>query len=40
MEIWTPGATFPPVERERLVWEPKGVNAQGVVELKGLFEPL
>ena len=40
VEVWTPSATFPVVTRERVVWEPKGVNARCVVELKGLFEPL
>ena len=40
VEVWTPSATFPVVMKERVVWEPKGVNARCVVELKGLFEPL
>ena len=40
VEVWTPTATFPVLEKERLVWEPKGVGARCVVELEELFEPL
>ena len=40
VEVWTPTATFPVVEKERLVWQPEGVGAQCVVELGKLFLPL
>jgi hypothetical protein len=40
VEIWTPEATFPVFERERLVWQPRGARQPLVVELAQLFKPI
>jgi Uma2 family endonuclease len=32
-EIWTPDATFPSIERERLVWQPQGAAEPLVIAL-------
>jgi Uma2 family endonuclease len=37
VEIWTPDAQFPAVERERLVWNPAGASEPLVIELAALF---
>lgn len=38
-EIWTPGATTPVIERERLVWHPPGVGEPLVVGLEDVLPP-
>ncbi len=40
VEVWTPAAHFPQVERERLVWHPAGAAAPFVLELAELFKPI
>jgi Uma2 family endonuclease len=37
VDVWTPGDTFPRVERERLVWHPEGAREPLVIELAELF---
>ncbi|HUL04521.1 MAG TPA: Uma2 family endonuclease [Gemmatimonadales bacterium] len=36
-EVWTPDATFPTVERERLVWHPGGARDALAIELSDLL---
>ncbi len=38
-EIWTPEATFPVIERERLVWQPAGVPEPLVILLEEILPP-
>ena len=38
-EVWTPDASFPVYETERLTWQPAGASAPFVVELAGLRAP-
>ena len=40
VEVWTPGAVFPVVERERLTWHPVGAAVPFTMELAELFAPL
>ncbi len=40
VEVWTPAAQFPTVERERLVWHPQGARAALSLELRELFRPI
>lgn len=40
VEVWTPGATLPSVERERLEWGPPGVGQPFSVPLAQLFRPI
>lgn len=40
VEVWTPEARFPQVERERLVWHPAGAAAPCTLELSELFQAL
>ena len=37
VEVWTPDAQFPSVERERLLWAPTGVSQPLVIDLAALF---
>ena len=36
-EIWTPEATFPAIERERLVWHPQGATEPLVIALADIL---
>ena len=38
-EVWTPDATFPTIERERLVWHPKGASEALVIPLADILPP-
>ena len=40
VEVWTPEAEFPAVERERLVWQPRGVGRVFELALEELFRPI
>ena len=40
VEVWTPEATFPVFERERLVWHPEGASEPLVISCAELFRPL
>jgi Uma2 family endonuclease len=40
VEVWTPEATVPAVERERVVWQPPGAAQPLVMRLEELFRPL
>ena len=40
VEVWTPEAQFPFVERERVVWKPSDAEGAFVLELEELFRPI
>ena len=40
VEIWTPDATLPIYERERVTWQPAGADEALTVRLEALFRPL
>ena len=40
VEVWTPDAEFPAVERERLVWHPAGASQPFTFKLAELFRPV
>jgi len=40
VEVWTPDALFPMVERERLVWRHPHAKTECVVELAEIFRPI
>ena len=40
VEVWTPEARFPGVERERLTWHPAGAGRPFTLALAELFRPL
>ena len=40
VEVWTPGAEFPHLERERVTWHPAGAARAFELELERLFRPL
>jgi hypothetical protein len=40
VEVWTPDARFPIVEREELVWRPVGATQAFTIELANLFRPI
>jgi Uma2 family endonuclease len=40
VEVWTPDATFPAFERERLVWHPEGATEPFVLPCAELFSPI
>ncbi len=40
VEVWTPEARFPSIERERLMWQPQGAAQPFVLELAELFRPI
>lgn len=40
VEVWTPGARAPEVERERLRWHPAGAVTPFTLDLEELFRPL
>jgi Uma2 family endonuclease len=40
VEVWTPDATFPTVERETVVWNPDGSAEPFVLTLRELFHPI
>jgi Uma2 family endonuclease len=39
VEVWTPDATFPAVERERLAWHPEGAREPFTLDCAELFRP-
>jgi len=39
VETWTPGATFPAIERERLVWLPEGAGEPLTIQLTDILPP-
>lgn len=39
VEIWTPEASLPAIERERLVWQPLGASEALVIPLAGILPP-
>lgn len=39
-EIWTPGAAFPQVERQQLLWHPAGASTPFTLPIADLFRPL
>jgi Uma2 family endonuclease len=40
VEVWTPDATFPSFERERLVWHPVGADVPLMIACQELFRPV
>jgi Uma2 family endonuclease len=40
VEVWTPEARFPAVERRRVVWTPQSANAAFELRLEELFKPV
>ncbi len=40
VDVWTPEAELPTVERERLVWQPSGARRAFGLELHELFRPI
>jgi Uma2 family endonuclease len=40
IEVWTPDATFPVFEAERVIWHPVGASAPLTLELPPLFHPV
>jgi len=40
VEVWTPDAQFPTVERKRVGWRPEGAEEEFVLDLEGLFRPI
>jgi Uma2 family endonuclease len=40
VEVWTPADDFPTVERERLVWHPRGAREPFTLGLEELLRPL
>lgn len=40
VEIWTPGATSPLIERERVVWTSADPHPPLTIDLEGMFRPL
>jgi Uma2 family endonuclease len=40
VEIWSPAATFPRIERHRVVWHPEGATQALTVSLGELFRPI
>jgi len=40
VEVWTPDAEFPTIERQRLVWHPAGAGQPFTLELADLFRPV
>ena len=40
IEVWTPDATVPTLERELVTWRPVGAGEELVLELEKLFEPI
>jgi Uma2 family endonuclease len=40
VEVWTPEATLPVLERERLAWHPEGAPEPFTLALEELFRPI
>src|SRR5438034_30880 len=40
VEMWTPEARFPTIERERLTWKPEGAKDSFVLDLGELLKPI
>ncbi len=40
VEVWTPEAEFPAVERERVTWHPLGASRSFTLELAELFRSI
>jgi Uma2 family endonuclease len=40
VELWTPDAQFPAIERQRLVWHPEGAAEPFALSIEELFRPL
>jgi Uma2 family endonuclease len=40
VEVWTPDASLPTIERERLVWRPGGTQRVFTLRLEELFRPI
>jgi Uma2 family endonuclease len=40
VEVWTPEAVFPALERDRIAWHPEGAASPFTLELPELFRPI
>jgi len=40
VEVWTPKAQIPTVERERVKWNPEGMEYEFALDLAELFKPI
>ncbi len=40
VEVWTPGAQCPTVERGMVKWKPEGVHEEFLLDLEELFKPI
>jgi len=40
VEVWTPAAELPTVERERLIWQATGAGRPFTLEIHELFRPI
>ena len=40
IEVWTPEARFPVIERERVTWRPTGGGAELVILLSEILPPV
>lgn len=40
VEVWTPEAEFPTIERERVIWQPGGAARAFTLDLQELFRPI
>ncbi|HJR16900.1 MAG TPA: Uma2 family endonuclease [Gemmatimonadales bacterium] len=40
VEVWTPEALFPVVEKERLTWQPEGASEPCIIDLGEIFAPI
>ncbi len=40
VEVWTPDAEFPAIERAQLVWRPPGAGTPFMFDLAELFRPV
>ena len=40
VEVWTPDAGFPQIERDQAIWHPAGARSPMTLDLVELFHPL
>ncbi len=40
VEVWTPGATLPTIERERIVWHPEGAAEPLIIPIAEILPPV
>lgn len=40
VEVWTPDAAYPQIERDQVIWHPAGTQSPFTLHLAELFRPL